>query len=80
MQLFESLEDRRLFAAVGGVNPGNGLAGSFNSGNLVATSSAGLTGNGSGTFAGPNVSEQARAGSRSDIVHFLLAASGIPKK
>lgn len=66
--LIESLETRRLMSASIGLNPGNPQ--SANSGNDVAIASSALTHNGT------VVSDQGQAGTRSDNVQTLLAASG----
>ena len=66
--LIESLETRNLFSGSLAPNPGDPQA--VNSDNLVAIYSSQVTHNGS------VVSDQAQAGTRSDGVQAVLAASG----
>jgi hypothetical protein len=66
--LIELLETRRLMSASLAPNPGDPQA--ANSGNGVAVGSSQAIHN------GPVVSDQAQAGTRSDLVQGLLAASG----
>jgi hypothetical protein len=67
--LIEFLETRRLLSASLAPNPGDPQA--AQSGNEVGIASSSLTHNGTA------VSDQAQAGTRSDNVQALLAASGL---